>query len=506
MRAALRRLFRVANPPGLAMTPDARPRGLARRVRIMAGHTWLMITAVILLCGSAGAIMYHLSNQPTELTIAVGPPNSEDTRVVQLIAGQLARDQSNIRLQTSVVAGGPTEAAKALEEGRADLAVIRLDSGVPKNGQAIAILRKNVVVFVVPSAAKAAKGAKAATPAKGKPIEKIEQMPGRRLGVVGRSPRNIELLKVILRQYNIDPDKIVMLSSSDIAKPNEAGKISVVQFDPSNVASAIRDSNVDVIMSVGPVGSPITAAVIAAAMRGKEPPKFLAIDAAEAIAARESVYSAEEIKAGAFGGSPQQPDEDTATIEVAHYIVARKTLSDQLAADFTKHLFAMRSTLAAELPSAAKIEKPDTDKDATVPAHPGAAAYIDGDLKTFFDRYTDLFYWGLMLVSLFGSGLAGLLSYSKADERVQKLHRLERLLEIAKAARKAETFSDLDALQDEIDTIQAEMIQQVEVSALDETALLAYTMSTERAQFAISDRRTLLAVMPTRPFAAVASL
>ena len=94
--------------------------------------------------------------------------------------------------------------------------------------------------------------------------------------MVGRSPRNIELLKVILRQYRIDPDQIVMLSSDDLDKPNEAGKISVVQFDPNNVSSAIRDSNVDVIMSVGPVGSPITADAIAAATRGKEPPTFLA--------------------------------------------------------------------------------------------------------------------------------------------------------------------------------------------------------------------------------------
>src|SRR5438034_9883381 len=33
---------------------------------------------------------------------------------------------------------------------------------------------------------------------------------------------------------------------------------------------------------------------------------------------------------------------------------------------------------ARELPSAGKIEKPDTDKDAALPAHAGAAAFIDG--------------------------------------------------------------------------------------------------------------------------------
>ena len=121
-----------------------------------------------------------------------------------------------------------------------------------------------------------------------------------------------------------------------------------------------------------------------------------------------------------------------------HYFAARKSLSEEVVADFTKHLFASRQALTAELPSAAKIEKPDTDKDAAVPVHPGAAAYIDGELKTFFDRYSDIFYIGVMLLSFVGSGLAGLLSYSKADDRVRRLHTLERLLEIAKRARSAE--------------------------------------------------------------------
>ena len=523
MRVALRRLFRLAEPPVGPMNPDARPRGPSRRFKIMMQHTWLMMTAAILLCGGLGAVAYHIATQPTELTIAVGPPNSEDTRVVQLLAAQLAREQFNIRLQTKIVDGGPPAAAAAIDSGQADLAVVRRDSGMPKNGQAVAILRKNVVVFIVPSAAEPAKAAKGKAAAKPKPakgkaaaktdaddktdkIEKLDQMVGKRLGVVGRSPRNIELLKVILRQYKISPDQLVMLTPADLNKPNAAGKISIVQFDPNNVASAIRDSNVDVIMSVGPVGSPITADAIAAATRGKEAPTFIPIDASEAIAERDPVYESGEIKAGAFGGSPQRPEESVETIEVHHFIVARKSLSEGIAADFTKHLFAIRASLAAELPSAAKIEKPDTDKDAAVPVHPGAAAYIDGELKTFFDRYSDLLYWGLMAMSVVGSGFAGLLSYSKADDRVRKLRALERLLEIAKSARIADSIKALDDLQTEIDTIQAAMIQEVEAGTLDETAMMAYSMSIERAQIAISDRRGSVQDQPPRPLAAVASL
>ena len=105
MRVALRRLFRLSNPPVKPMSPDARPRGLSRRLRIMLRHTWLMIIMAALLCGGAAAVVYLLLNQPTELTIAVGPPNSEDARVVQSIATQLSRDQANIRLQIKIVDG-----------------------------------------------------------------------------------------------------------------------------------------------------------------------------------------------------------------------------------------------------------------------------------------------------------------------------------------------------------------------------------------------------------------
>jgi TRAP-type uncharacterized transport system substrate-binding protein len=499
----------------------------------MMRHTWLMVIAAGLLCGGLGTFVYFILNQPTELTIAVGPPNSEDTRVVQSIAAQLVRDQANIRLHTKIVDGGPPAAAADIDNGQADLAVVRRDAGMPKNGQVIAILRKNVVVFIVPSAAEPAKAATDKTakgkakPAKAKAakgkaakgkaaaaddeteetgkIEKIERMVGKRLGVVGRTPRNIELLKVILRQYHIGPDKLVMLTPDDLKKPNQPDKIGVIQFDPNNVASAIRDSNVDVIMAVGPVGSPITADAIAAATRGKEAPTFLAIDAAEAIAEREPAYESGEIKAGAFGGSPQRPEDSVSTIEVHHYIVARRTLSEQVAADFTKHLFAVRQNLSAEMPSAAKIEKPDTDKDAAVPVHPGAAAYLDGELKTFFDRYSDLLYWGLMAMSVLGSGFAGLLSYSKADDRVRRLRTLERLLEIAKAARGAESAKALDDLQAEIDTIQGDMIREVETGGFDETATMAYAMSIERAQRSISDRLHLMQSEPPQPLAAVAS-
>src|SRR4029450_5828156 len=89
--------------------------------------------------------------------------------------------------------------------------------------------------------------------------------------------------------------------------------------------------------------------------------------------------------AGAFGGSPAKPEDEVKTIGFSHHIVARKGLSESTIAAFTRQLFAIRQQLMSEFPLAAKIETPDTDKDAVIPVHPGAAAFVDGEEKTFTD-------------------------------------------------------------------------------------------------------------------------
>jgi hypothetical protein len=311
---------------------------------------------------------------------------------------------------------------------------------------------------------------------------------------------------VIVAQYGIPSELVVTLSTEEEKKANDPGKISIVQLPIDKVAATLRELKVDAVMSVGPLSSPVTAAAIAASRRDKEAPNFLDIKAAEAIEARYPIYESTEIKAGAFGGAPQLPEEEIETVGVNHYIVARKTLSEDIVADFTRNLFAIRQSLAARLPAAAKIEAPDTSKDAAVPVHPGAAAYIDGDLKTFFDRYNDLLYWGIMLMSFFGSGIAGLMSYTRADDRVRRLGTLERLLLLTRTARTAETLQAVDELQAQADDILGEMIREVEAKSLDDSALTAFQVSLDQAQTAISDRRAALLGLPMRPRPAVAAI
>src|SRR5262245_52402331 len=445
------------------------------RFRRMLGHTGLVVVGAILATVGLSAVGLYLSNRPTTLTVAVGPPNSDDLKIMQAFAQHFARARAPIRLRI-LVKDDVVEAAQALDKRQADVAVVRRDRAMPQDGQAVAILRKNVVVLAAPAPASSkAKRAKKGAKDGEKKIGKIEDLAGRRIAVIGRSGSNVNLLNIILKQYSIPPDKV-----------------QVVQLGTTDVGQAIRDSKVDAIMSVGPVGSRITTDAVAAVSHDKEPPTFLAIDASEAIVERYPAYESAEIPAGAFGGAPQRPPEAVETIGFSHYIVARKSLDESTVGDLTRLLFTSRQTLAAEIPAIGKIEAPETDKDAAVAVHPGAAAYIDGEQKTFFDRYNDWIYYGLMIFSFFGSAMAWLMNYSKVDARVQKLHGLDRLLEVMRLARSSESHQALDQLEAETDSILQNTIQQVENNTLDQASLQAFSLALDQTRRAITERRASL--------------
>jgi TRAP transporter TAXI family solute receptor len=442
------------------MAPPS-PRSVKRKMMLIT------LAGTLALVGAVSAA-YYFAMRPVTLRIAVGPPNSDDLKVVQTLTQSFAHNRVRLR---PVQTDGATASAAALADGKADLAIIRGDLEVPKNAQTVATLRKNVAVLWVPPAAKGKKS--------GPKITKIQQLAGRRIGVVGRTQANVNLLKVILQQYGVDPSKV-----------------EIAQFPANEAAEAIRGQKADAYLAAGPVNSKITSDAISASTRDGASPKFLALDAAAAIAQNHPAYEASEIPAGAFGGSPARPDDEVKTISFSHHIVARKGLSEATVSTFARQLFAVRQTLLSEFPLAAKIETPDTDKDAAIPVHPGAAAYVDGEEKTFLDRYSDYIWFGLMGLSLLGSVGAWFASYLKKDERGNNSSLRERLLDMLAAARHSDSADELDRMQAEADSILRDTLNSFEHGAIEQGALTAFNIALEQFHNAVADRKALLASMP----------
>jgi TRAP transporter TAXI family solute receptor len=424
---------------------------------------------VLLFAAAAGGLYWAL--RPVTLKIAVGPPGSDDQKLIQALAQTFSRDQSSVRL-APVTTDGAAESIALLKAGKADLAVARGDLDMPADAESVAILRKNVVVLWAPSGLPA-KGSKKPPAAK---IKGIDDLAGHRVGVIGRTQANVTLLRVILKESGVDPDKVA-----------------VTQFGTGQIAELARDSSIDAYMAVGPLDSKITTEAIAATARTKGEPKFLPIDVSEAIAQKHPLYESEEIAGSTFNSSPARPEDKIETVSVNHLIVARKSLSETAVGGFVRQLFSVRQVLAREVPGASKIEKPDTDKDAALPAHQGAAAYIDGTERTFLERYSDVFWFAILLLSGLGSAGAWLRHYLKRNEREQtSLHR-EKLLQMISRAREAQSLDELAAMQHEVDATLRETLQSYDDGAIEEGDLSAFGLVLEQFHRAVIDRRMAIA-------------
>ena len=430
----------------------------------------LLILAVGMLAfGVAAGTLYYVL-RPVTLRIAVGPSGSEDQKLIQLLAQTFARDGNAIRL-SPVTTEGAVESIALFAAGKTELAVARGDLSLPANAELVAILRKNVVVlWSAPGLP--GKNGKKQTAVK---VKTLDQLAGHKVGVIGRTQANVTLLRVILTESGINPDKVT-----------------VSQFGTNQVAEMAKDPTIDAFMAVGPLNSKITADAITATAAARGEPKFLPIDVSEAIAQKHPLYESEEIAGSIFSSSPARPDDKVETVSVNHLIVAAKSVSETSVAGFARQLFTDRQQLARESPSAAHIEKPDTDKDAALPAHAGAAAYIDGTERTFLEKYTDYIWGAILLLSGLGSAGAWLQHYWKRDEREKYTEHRDNLLDLIAKVRKAETPEELADMQTAADGTLREALNCYDDGTIEESDLSVIGLALEQFHHAVADRRATI--------------
>jgi TRAP-type uncharacterized transport system substrate-binding protein len=500
---------------------------MRNRFRMFLRHTWLVtILGTVVLAGVVWAAFYY-STKNTVMRIATGPGSA---KIVQVLANTLGK--SHDRLQLQVVTTDSAEAsAQALNSGSADLAIIPTTIGKSPDWPVVAILRQNVIALIVPAPAPAATPApaaaaapapakKAATPKATKTAKpakatktakatkatktakttkdkdsdsddddsdddstkdkdsstlKVTQLAGKRIGIVTGNEASADLLGVVLNHYGVPLDKI-----------------QVSQIDPANLADAVQKNTVDVIfVAAAATGAAISDAIKAATQNGVAP-TFIEIDQADGIAKRNIAFDSVDIDAGTFGGIPPTPDDKLTSLSFPEYLVARKSFDHSAIADLAKVIYTSRLAIAAQLDGDVKIEAPSTDKDADALVHQGALDYLNDDQKTFFDKYGDDIFYGMLIFPVFGSAIAGVASYLRADSRTRRLRLLQKVLDLVRKVHAAQALEAIEHLQVEADNLVIAIIHLSEHEEFDESVRMSFSFALDQLRFAIAARRTAI--------------
>src|SRR5262245_29657597 len=393
----------------------------------------LLILACLLACITVGAVVGWFFFGRITLRVATGPMGSDGQKFFAAFVRTIADAHPRVRLKL-VPTADREASAKALVAGEADLAVVRSDMLTSTEAQTIAILRRDVVGFVIPPHT---------------PIEKVRDLTGKTLGLVQGPAGDVHILDQILAYYQIPADKVPRV----VLAPNEIGP-------------AIREKRVAAMFALGPAGpGPLADVVTAVAKAGKGTLNILEIEAADAIAQRFPLLESVDIPAGAFGTTPLRPEDSVSTLSVTLRLVARASMSNYVAGEVTRLLFVTKAKLAPTFPQVGSIEVPDTTVGAALPFHPGAAAYYNGDMPNLLEMFEDYFYLGAIIISVLGSGLAWMVStWRRALSQDQE--QLLRLLAIVQEVPTAD-LDTLEALDKEVEAIHAWAVERVAHEAIE---------------------------------------
>ena len=399
-----------------------------------------------------------LRNSET-LIFAVGDANSLEARFAAKLATVLKNNSSTLRLRIVPNA----DSAKALaqfDHRQADLAVLRTDVKVPPRARALAILEHDVVLLISPG---------------GKKIKSLAELKKKKIAVLADGDNSAGFVRNLL----------------DISDSSEAA--SRVQMAPAN-------STFDKLFGSDGYGAVIAIAHTSTIMKDKRYEQHAkrggftlnAIDESKALARRNPGISEETLANGMLSSSPPIPDDNLDTIGLQWLLVAQSRMSTTTAGELARTIYENKADLALEDRFASRIEPADTDKDAFIVAHQGAAEYINDDTKSFMDRYSDLLYLGAGALSIIGSIFVGL--YAKvtriAPEKASEL--ATAILDIGERVTHATSMDALDALQDELEAILRSVVIGLRDGVISSDGLETFKLGYEFVRDEIAMRRDSL--------------
>jgi TRAP-type uncharacterized transport system substrate-binding protein len=428
---------------------------------------WGRLVAVIgsLLLAAAGFGLAHVWSPHANLRITTGPPGSTAQRFISAFASVAKTQHPRINLDL-VQVDDLAASAKALEDGRTDLAIVRSDVAPPANGQTIVILRRDVVAFVLPPKSH---------------IGSIANLAGKTVGIpAGRlQAYNAQILDTVLGYFDVP--------AKDVGR---------VFLPVGELAEAAQQKKVAAVLAVGPVApGEVVDAVAAIARATKGTPGILALDEAEAIGKRFPGFESIDVPTGAFRARPATPSDTVTTLAVTYRFAAPELMPNVVAAAIARSILTTKAKFMALTPLANQIEAPDPDaKGPLLPVHPGVANYLTNGDQSFFDQFQQYFYVGGLALSLAGSLFAAATTYWSRRRSEADWRPIKRLVEIADAAPRADA-SGLAALDQEFHQLVSVVLGSSPGGG-DTDRMSAFSTALTHARHALDHRRASLSPEP----------
>lgn len=424
--------------------------------------TWLrlmLVAGIVIMIGGISLFGWRWYSKPAVLTVAVGSLDGEASQLIAAIGRKLAQTNAPVRF-SAIETGDSLDAANTFSSGKADLAVVRGDVGDLSQAQVVAVVARAVVLLIAPP---------------GSPIANMAELKRLTIGVVG-GDINRKIVKALADEYD--------LAEVDVTFRN---------LSPADVRTALEAKEVQAILIVVPVTEKYLAMI-----RGLFPqnantaPALIAIEQAGAIAVRERAFESFDVPRGTIRVAPPVPAVGLTTLSTSFYLVAQKELGNDLVSSLAGSVMSARRDLLSELPILAQITAADTDADAYLPAHPGAAAFYNGTQESLLDKWGNIIFLAPMIVGAIISIFAASWKFLRVGMPPPRAEALDVLYALGRRVRSCGEESELCEIEQQIDCLLEAQRENSIPGEREVYNVVALNVAAHRLENLIRDRRFAL--------------
>jgi TRAP-type uncharacterized transport system substrate-binding protein len=416
---------------------------------------------IVLLVAAAAVLAFQYALTWATLRAAVPPLGPIGQRMLQDLAREGAKESKWLSMQR-VAVSDMAAASAAIEKREVDVALVRSDVALPRNGRSIAVFQTMYAFLIVPPRSQ---------------IEDFKGLKDRVVAIVPGDAANEKLLDLVLDHYGVPRASVLRQSMT-----------------AEEVGPAMQQRKVSAAFVIGPLGGVSLQAFQSIQKSMKGVPTVLGVEDAEAVRRLSTGIDAAEVSKGVFGGTPAQPEEDLTTIGVTIRLVVPASQSGIIAGELTRVLFEGKAKALAGNPQMRELQQPNAEEK-DYPIHPAAQAYFDGETPTFMDRLETLFWIGSAVLGLLASLFGWLLSKVRVKPRSELETQLDNLTAFVADVRKADP-QQLDDLQHRLDAVVVTLFDQRESEEMSADAVTIYSVAINYARSAIAERRAQLVQEP----------
>jgi hypothetical protein len=128
----------------------------------------------------------------------------------------------------------------------------------------------------------------------------------------------------------------------------------------------------------------------------------------------------------------------------------------------TQSLINARNDLVRDQPLLAGLTAPDTDPDAYIAIHPGAAAYYNGTQQSFMDKYSNWIYLTPMVLGALASIFAAAWRFLGIEQLEPGEATIKTLFALPRRIREVNSDAELTEIENQVDAaLEAEMANAI---------------------------------------------